>query len=456
MSAPAPKMSDRNASAALEGRLSAVSLFDLCQFLMLNRKTGNLTVRSGARTAYFTFREGQLMTALDDALREGEAVVLQAVQWHEGSFEFQAGPVPPERRIEASTENILLEAARQLDEIRAGASAFDDEEPVASREEAFRRKQEKAASLSEAFRDAVSQAARQHATTDWKESVLCQLETGDLTRAVLTPGGEVFVTGGAGVFRLDGVAASDVREWREELWPSSHFQLGGVRAQRDVQGRRLWLGREMGPEGEGLTLGVPRAQLPDWEELGLTEDLAQALAAAEDRPIVVAAPDAFMVATALATWMARRGRSMPALGWVLEPWPLYDWTVLPGRMDTLPASSLVHRGDLARIVHGSGTELLVLRTIARGDWLREALELGSEGIRVVLGVVAESFPQLVRRLEASLSAPGISGGDLLRDAVGGIWLVRRGAGPLGMPWQSGFMKSPDADKGQSSSRVQGG
>jgi hypothetical protein len=108
-----------SADAALSGRLAAISLFDLCQFLMLNRKTGTLTVRSPAGTAYFTFQEGQLLTALNEALRDGDEVVMQAVQWTEGTFEFAAGPVPPDRRIHVSTENILLEAARRIDEMQA-------------------------------------------------------------------------------------------------------------------------------------------------------------------------------------------------------------------------------------------------------------------------------------------------------------------------------------------------
>ena len=68
-------------------------------------------------------------------------MVLRAVQWTEGSFEFVPGPVPPDRRMNASTENILLEAARRLDEMQEKGRAGGQEAAASSAEQAFLDKQ---------------------------------------------------------------------------------------------------------------------------------------------------------------------------------------------------------------------------------------------------------------------------------------------------------------------------
>jgi len=432
--------------AALEGRLSAVSLFDLCQFLMLNRKTGNLTVRSGTRTAYFTFHEGQVMTALDDSLRDGEGVVLQAVQWTDGTFEFAPGPVPPDRRIEASTENLLLEAARQLDELRADPRMLDEEEgggePRLSRQESFRQTQEKAAELSDLFRTAVDSVEQQARSLGWKENLLRMLSGGEAERAMLSAAGRISLVHGTTITSYEAGGEAATREWWDELWPREAGD-SGLRQLRTEQGRSLWVAKIRTVEGDCLALSVPSPRLPGWEELGLTEDLAHSLAQLEDRALLIGAPSPALAQAALATWIGRRSRSLTEVGWVVEPWPRFDWTAAPGRIATYPAAWLERRGDLSRLCDHSGASFLGMRGIRGGDALREGLELAADGLHVAVAAAGESLPQILRTLEARLGTSDAS--TFLRQSIGGVWLVRPGAGPIGTPWQSAFLKSPDGD-----------
>lgn len=432
------------APAALEGRLSAVSLFDLCQFLMLNRKTGNLTVRSGTRTAYFTFQDGQVMTALDDSLRDGEAVVLQAVQWLDGSFEFNPGPVAPDRRIEASTENLLLEAARQLDELRADPAmlAADDDGPRVSHQESFRQTQEKAAELSDLFRSAVDSVEAQAQALGWKENLYRILAAGEADRALVSTSGRIHLVQSGLTTVYDGGSEHDVREWWDELWPRNEGSAT-MRQTRIEGGRCLWAARQPAADGEWLALTVPSPRVPGWEELGLTEDLAHSLAQMDDRALLIGAPTSALAHAALATWLGRRSRSFAEVGWVVEAWPRYDWSALPGKLATYPTSWLRQRGDLSRLADLSGANVLALRGIRSADALRDALELASDGLQVIIAVAGESLPQILRTLELRLG--GSDASNFLRQTIGAVWLVRPGPGPIGTPWQSGFLRSPEAD-----------
>jgi len=100
------------------GDLSAFSLFEICQFLMIVRQTGTLTVRRRADTAAITFSAGQVVSVVAPRLREGEEAFYGVVTWQTGTFEYAPGPVavPANPRIELSTDGLLMEAARRIDE----------------------------------------------------------------------------------------------------------------------------------------------------------------------------------------------------------------------------------------------------------------------------------------------------------------------------------------------------
>jgi Tfp pilus assembly pilus retraction ATPase PilT len=124
------------------GDLSAFSLFEVCQFLMIVRQTGTLTIRSNGKNATITFSEGQIVGVVDDQLSEGEEAFYRIVTWGDGMFEYGPGPVaiPSNSKLGLSTEGMLLEAARKLDEGEIGADGHRQEKDFGSHTRLFRQK----------------------------------------------------------------------------------------------------------------------------------------------------------------------------------------------------------------------------------------------------------------------------------------------------------------------------
>ena len=75
------------------GDLSAFSIFEVCQFLMIVRHTGTVTIRCAGRSGTITISEGQIASVVDDSLKEGEDAFYNIVTWKNGTFEFAPGPV---------------------------------------------------------------------------------------------------------------------------------------------------------------------------------------------------------------------------------------------------------------------------------------------------------------------------------------------------------------------------
>lgn len=99
------------------GELGLISLFDLAQLLLLNGATGTLHVQSGGRKGLLRFDRGQIADALDDRFDSGVEAAYRVFGWAQGTFEFRAGkPSGNGRRIHDSTEGLMLEAARRMDE----------------------------------------------------------------------------------------------------------------------------------------------------------------------------------------------------------------------------------------------------------------------------------------------------------------------------------------------------
>jgi len=137
---------------ALGGDLSVISLFDLGQLLRLNGATGCLTIRDGARNGALYFDSGELINAVDDLRNQGEEAAIGLFGWRRGSFEFRAEASIGGRAIQSSTEAVMMEAARRLDEAAIGTTVehVDDSET--------RRLQEHQAAM-EALREAFLRVA---------------------------------------------------------------------------------------------------------------------------------------------------------------------------------------------------------------------------------------------------------------------------------------------------------
>jgi hypothetical protein len=106
-------------TADLAGRLETISILDVCQFLMINRRTGVLTV-SAEGTHRLLFLEGQIQDATGPGLSRGWPALRKVLGLRQGTFAFRQEPVAPVGAFRESTDSLLLEAVRQMDEGRAG------------------------------------------------------------------------------------------------------------------------------------------------------------------------------------------------------------------------------------------------------------------------------------------------------------------------------------------------
>ena len=109
----------RGGAPTIAGSLRAATLLDFCQFLLLNAKSGTLRITHAGGEGRLFFDEGRIVNALDERQgKEGREAALGLFRIADGEFHFRVEPVHERRRIEEDTENLLLEAARQMDEIR--------------------------------------------------------------------------------------------------------------------------------------------------------------------------------------------------------------------------------------------------------------------------------------------------------------------------------------------------
>jgi len=103
--------------AHVTGTLGLFSLVDLFQLLAASKRTGRLSVQHPSGRARFYFERGQLRHAEFGDL-EGPAAVDALFGDERGAFAFTAGLPAPRTTVEASTEAIVLDALRRLDESR--------------------------------------------------------------------------------------------------------------------------------------------------------------------------------------------------------------------------------------------------------------------------------------------------------------------------------------------------
>ena len=102
-------------STSVRGTLAQMSVVDLLQTLDIGRKSCSLVLTRKGERAEMQFHDGQLVHATLGALT-GEEAVYRVVAWTDGAFQidFQRRECP--RSISHSTQSVLLEALRILDE----------------------------------------------------------------------------------------------------------------------------------------------------------------------------------------------------------------------------------------------------------------------------------------------------------------------------------------------------
>jgi len=109
-----------------QGRLSQIPLADVLQMLRLNRKEGELTVTSGTSSATVFIKDGQIFNAAIGEV-EKEKALFRLLSWKDGTFEFRPAHVTATQKLTQSTDSLVLEGMRQIDEYNNSKGLFPDE-----------------------------------------------------------------------------------------------------------------------------------------------------------------------------------------------------------------------------------------------------------------------------------------------------------------------------------------
>jgi DNA-binding response OmpR family regulator len=99
----------------LSGSLEDMGVVDLLQTFEISRKTGVGKIANGRREARIFFRDGKVVDAELGRLR-GEEAVYRALIWNSGHFEVDFCPIDREDIIPTSTQGLLMEGMRRVDE----------------------------------------------------------------------------------------------------------------------------------------------------------------------------------------------------------------------------------------------------------------------------------------------------------------------------------------------------
>jgi len=102
---------------AFQGSLAELHLPDIIQLISVSGKTGVFNLVDGALRGHIYLNEGKIVHAQLEDISGEEAVYALAI-WSQGEFKFEPGVATDQKTITKSNTNLLMEAARRLDEWR--------------------------------------------------------------------------------------------------------------------------------------------------------------------------------------------------------------------------------------------------------------------------------------------------------------------------------------------------
>lgn len=102
---------------AFQGSLKELPLPDIIQLVSVSGKTGKFTLTRDGDRGYIYLKNGQMVHATVADLVGEEAIYSLAI-WNQGEFQFSPNEEPDRQTITKSNTNLLMEAARRLDEWR--------------------------------------------------------------------------------------------------------------------------------------------------------------------------------------------------------------------------------------------------------------------------------------------------------------------------------------------------
>src|SRR5579872_3997679 len=116
------KMAREEPGSQVRGSLAQMNVIDLLQSLEMGRKTCALTITTGNKRCVLYFGEGQIQHAICGATT-GDGAVYEVVKWPEGNFTIDFESSSNEQTTTQSTQGLLMEGLRLLDESNAADSA---------------------------------------------------------------------------------------------------------------------------------------------------------------------------------------------------------------------------------------------------------------------------------------------------------------------------------------------
>jgi CheY-like chemotaxis protein len=114
----------RPGQTVLGGSLAQMNVIDLLQSLEMGRKSCALTLTNGSDRCRMFFSEGQLRHATYGKLT-GDEAVYKVLTWSEGQFQIDFEGRSEEQTTTRSTQSLLMEGLRLVDEARHGAEEED-------------------------------------------------------------------------------------------------------------------------------------------------------------------------------------------------------------------------------------------------------------------------------------------------------------------------------------------
>jgi hypothetical protein len=114
---------------AFQGSLAELHLPDIIQLISVSGKTGVFHLTDGALKGQIYLHEGKIVHAQLEDITGEEAVYALAI-WSQGDFKFEPGIGTDLRTISKSNTNLLMEAARRLDEWRVLSKKIPSTETI--------------------------------------------------------------------------------------------------------------------------------------------------------------------------------------------------------------------------------------------------------------------------------------------------------------------------------------
>lgn len=106
--------------SVLRGSLAQMNIMDLFQSLEMGHKSCKLTLTNGGDKCEMWFADGQVSHAVCGGIR-GDEAVYKVVAWPDGSFAIDFTGATTEQSITRSTQGLLMEGLRLVDEAGRGA-----------------------------------------------------------------------------------------------------------------------------------------------------------------------------------------------------------------------------------------------------------------------------------------------------------------------------------------------